>query len=217
MFGRRLERELAEKGDAFVDERFRAIPFDFSQLHKSMQHVGPLLLPKALEWHRGDPLLGKYRSARLVANIFPELPEDVVSQLIDYAQSHDRGAQEFVIDVMSNYDGASVAFIVLKELVAVLPADDVMLRSVRSALGETGVMHGEFGRRDAIIAEHEQLKAWLADERDAVVKFAETSLKSLDNAIAAAQQGAEADIAMRKLSYGEPLGDEKLDDPDNEA
>ena len=60
-------------------------------------------------------------------------------------------------------------------------------------------MHGEFGYRDAIVAERERLQSWLADERDPVRLFAEVLIKSLENAIAAAQQDAESDIAMRKL------------------
>jgi ppGpp synthetase/RelA/SpoT-type nucleotidyltranferase len=208
LFGARLKREREEKENALVDDRFEAVPYNFSSLHRSMQRSGPLLLPEALEWHRADPLLGQYKSARLVANIFPELPEDVIKQLIEYARSGDRAAQDFVIDVMSNYDGADVAFTVLKELVAVLPPEDELLRGLRAALGETGVMHGEFGYRDAIVAERERLQSWLADEREPVRLFAEAHIKSLENAIAAAQQDAESDIAMRKLEYGEGLDDD---------
>jgi len=216
LFGARLERERAEKGGALVDERFKAIPFNFSRLHKSMQHAGPLLLPKALAWHRADPLLGQYKSARLVANMFPELPEDVISQLIDYAKSGDHGTQEFVINVMSNYEGAPVVFTVIKELVAALPGDDELLSSVIAALGATGVTSGEFGRRDAIATQRERLASWLADEREPVKKFANEHIKNLDNAIATAQQVAETDIAMRKLTYGEDLDGEKSEQGDVE-
>ncbi|MEO1248525.1 MAG: RelA/SpoT domain-containing protein [Pseudomonadota bacterium] len=208
LFGARLERQSSEQGNAYANARFTAIPLDFDRLHKSMQHTGPLLLPKALEWHRRDPQLGKFRSARLVANVFPELPEDAVSQLIDYAKSGDRAAQNFVIDVMSNYNGAPIVYTVLKELVAVVPVGDEILGGVRVAFGETGVMYGEFGLRNAMVTERERISTWLADERDPVVKFAEAQIRSLNNAIAAAQQDAEADIAMRKLSYGEQLDDE---------
>jgi hypothetical protein len=69
-------------------------------------------------------------------------------------------------------------------------------------------MRGEFGYRDAIVAERESLRSWLADERELVRQFAEAHIKSLDNAIAAAQQAAESDIAMRKLEYGEGLDDD---------
>ena len=205
MFGLRLERERMEKGNALVDDRFEAVPHDFNHLRHSMQKSGAVLLPKALDWHRADPLLGHYKSARLVANIFPNLPEDVIKQLIDYAKSGDRGAQDFVISVMRNYDGADVAFTVLKEMVAVHPAEDDLLRGVRAALDETGLMKGEFGYRDALITEQERLKSWLTDERKPVRLFAEVNIRRLDNAIAAAQQGAESDIAMRKLRRGEGL------------
>jgi hypothetical protein len=215
LFGARIERERVEKEDALVDDRFEAVPYDFSRLHHSMQACGPLLLPKALEWHRADPFLGQYKSARVVANMFPAMPESVIAQLTEYAKSGDRGTQDFVIDVMSNYDGADVAFTILKELVAVLPADDELLSGVRAAIGETGIMHGEFGRRDAIAAERERLASWLTDPREPVRRFAEEHIKSLDNAIAAAQQDAENDIAMRKLDYGEDLDDKRPDDDDD--
>jgi ppGpp synthetase/RelA/SpoT-type nucleotidyltranferase len=208
MFGARLERERAEKGNALVDDHFEAVPHDFSRLHHSMQKSGVILLPKALDWHRADPFLGQYKSARLVANIFPKLPEDVIGQLIEYASSCDRAAQAFVIDVMSNYDGADVAFTVLKEMVAVLPIQDDILRKVRAALGKTGVMHGEFGYRDARVAERERLRSWLTDEREPVRLFAKSHFNNLDNEIAAAQQNVESDIAMRKLEYGEGLDDD---------
>jgi hypothetical protein len=217
LFGARLERERSEKGNALADDRFEAVPYDFSRLHTAMQDSGPLLLPKALEWHRADPVLGQFKSARVVANMFPKIPEGVLAQLIKYARSGDRGAQDFVIDVMSNYDGADVAFTVLKELVAVVPVDDELLSGVRAALGETGVMHGEFGRRDAIIAEREHLASWLADERGPVRLFAEAHIRSLQNAIAAAQQDAESDIAMRKLSYGEGFDDDTPKGSDDQS
>lgn len=206
LFGSRLERERAANSRDLTD-RYEAIPFDFSELHKTMQKSGSLLLPKALEWHRADPILGRFRSARVVANIFPEVSDEVLALLTAYARSGENDAQKFVIDVMSNYDGADIAFTVLKELVAVLPVGDELLGGVRTALGETGVMHGEFGYRDALIAERERLLPWLTDEREPVRLFAESEVRSLDNAIAAAQQDAEADIAQRRLRYGEGLDD----------
>lgn len=210
VFGERIRRERAEEESALADDRYDAVPRDFTRLHTKLAAAGPLLLPKALEWHREDPHLGQFKSARVVSNAFPDPPADVVAQLIAYARSNDRGAQDFVIDVMSNYDGAPIAFIVLKELVAVLPAGDEFLRGVRIALGATGVMHGEFGHRDALEAEQSNLTDWLTDSREPVRKFAVNLQKSVQNEVNLAQQNAEEDIAMRKLDYGEPLdGGEK--------
>jgi len=211
VFGARLEREKTKDGSVPADERFEAIPYDFSRLHQSMQNSGEILLPRALEWHRSDPRPGQDKSGRFVAIIFPDLPDAIVNDLIKYAKSHDRGAQHFVIDVMSNYDGSDVAFAVLKELVAVLPLEDELMSSIRSALYENGVMSGEFGYRDALIAKREKLQNWITESRDPVREFAENFIRILNNDIAAAQQQAETDIAQRKLNYGEDLDDDTAD------
>jgi hypothetical protein len=106
---------------------------------------------------------------------------------------------------MSSYNGADVVFSVLREMVAVLPLEDDLLRGVCATLGRTGVMRGEFGFRDALVAERKSLASWLSDGREPVRMFAEAAIRSLENAIAVAQQDAEADIALRRLSYGEEL------------
>jgi hypothetical protein len=73
------------------------------------------------------------------------------------------------------------------------------------ALAERGVMHGEFGYRDALIDQRNAVEAWLTDDRQPVRVFAEDLLRSIDNEIAAAERSAREDIAMRRLEYGEPL------------
>jgi hypothetical protein len=110
-----------------------------------------------------------------------------------------------VIAITKNYNGTPVAHTVLRELVAVLPAGDSLLRSVHIALGQTDILRGEFGYRDALVAQQSALEQWLTDQREPVRRFAEDLRKSLDNAVAAAQRSAEADIAMRKLAFDEPL------------
>lgn len=210
LFAARLERERQEKSDPLADERFEAIPYDFSRLHKAMEQSGPLLLPKALDWHRADPALGQFKSGRFVANVFPAPPpQDVIDQLTGFAMSGDAEKQDFVIDVTANYDGAPVVFTILKEMVAVLPPEAELLKGVSAALAETGVMHGEFGYRNALAAQRDALMAWLDDEREPVRAFAEDEIKGLENAIAAAQQDATESIAMRRLQHGEGLEDDE--------
>jgi ppGpp synthetase/RelA/SpoT-type nucleotidyltranferase len=207
LFGARLERERNEKTDPLADDQFEAVPYDFDRLQKAMTQAGSVLLPKALDWHRADPALGQFKSGRVVANMFPEPPQDVIDTLIAYASSGEPDKQDFVIDVMANYDGAPVAFTVLKELVAVAPAGGDRLKGASVALSETGVMHGEFGYRNALVAQREALEPWLEDAREPVRAFAADEIAGLNNATAAAQQDADEGIAMRKLRYGEPLDD----------
>ena len=98
----------------------------------------------------------------------------------------------------------------LRDLVAVLPAEHPQLRNVPIALGATGVVRGEFGYRDALLDQRTAMEAWLSDERPAVQAFAKDVLHSLENEIAAAERRAREEIAMSRLEFAEPL-----DDPPN--
>ena len=172
-----------------------------------MTSVAPLVLARAFDWYRREGILAEFKSANFVATLFPEPPDDLVGLLTEYATSDERERQEFVVSIMKNYKGAPIVHTVLRELVAALPVDDPLLRSVRIALGETGVMCGEFGHRDVLIDQQSALNPWLTDERGPVRSFAEDLRSRLNNAVAAAQRTAEADMAMRKLAYDEPLDD----------
>lgn len=206
LFGERLEwqRQYARTS---IDDRFEAVPFDFKRLQEAMTGASALALPRAFEWYVQDPVMAEFKSARFISNLFPEPSFELIQLLTEYAKSKEVQRQEFVIAIMTNYHGSPAVHAVLRELVAVLDIDDPLLRDVRIALGATGVMRGEFGHRDALISQQSGLDSWLADPREPVRRFAEDLRKSLDNALAAAQRSAEADIAMRRLAYGEPLSD----------
>ncbi|WP_139247315.1 hypothetical protein [Hyphomicrobium sp. NDB2Meth4] len=206
LFGERLERQR-QRARTSIDDRFEAVPFDFKRLREAMTGASALALPRAFEWYVQDPVLAEFKSARFISNLFPEPSAELIQLLTEYATSKEVQRQQFVIAIVTNYHGSPAVHVVLRELVAVLDIDDPLLRDVRIALGATGLMRGEFGHRDALLSQLSALELWLADPREPVRRFAEDLRKSLDNAIAAAQRSAEADIAMRRLEYGEPLSD----------
>jgi hypothetical protein len=206
LFGERLERQR-QYARTSIDDRFEAVPFNFKRLQEAMTGASALALPRAFEWYVQDPVMAEFKSARFISNLFPEPSFELTQLLTEYAKSKEVQRQEFVIAIMTNYHGSPAVHAVLRELVAVLDIDDPLLRDVRIALGATGVLRGEFGHRDALIIQQSALDSWLADPREPVRRFAEDLRKSLDNALAAAQRSAEADIAMRRLAYGEPLVD----------
>jgi hypothetical protein len=119
-------------------------------------------------------------------------------------ETGDQTTREFVLAVLANYEGAAFMHALLRNIVAALPEGDELLSDVSLALHETGVMHGEFGAVAAYRAKADALKAWLADDRARVQAFAEDTLRSYENHIAAEQQRAEEDLAMRRLAYDEP-------------
>jgi ppGpp synthetase/RelA/SpoT-type nucleotidyltranferase len=205
VFGRRLARERATNQDVHIARQYNAIPFDFHHLHTVMGGAVDAAVDAALEWSREEDTVISLESARFVAILFPNAPQDLLNKLSSFVQSGDEGRQAFAVAVLRNYKGSPFVHSVLKDLVAVLPANDSQLSDVRVALAERGVMHGEFGYRDALIDQRNAVEAWLTDDRQPVRVFAEDLLRSIDNEIAAAERSAREDIAMRRLEYGEPL------------
>ena len=149
--------------------------------------------------------LMEFRSARFVSILFPGGSPQLAEKLSAFVNSGEAERQEFVVAVLKNYKGSPFIDPVLRDLVAVLPADAPMLRNVRIALAATGVMHGEFGFRDALVDQQNAMEAWLTDERQPMREFAEDLLRSIENEIAVAERSAREDIAMRRLEYDEPL------------
>ena len=198
LFGQRLAHEPREEGDTF-----EAIPFDFHRLHEAMSGHAVFAVDRAIEWSGNDGLLVESRSARLIAIMFPERSDEIERKLIELVQSGDRKRQEFVVSVMRNLKGRPIVYAVMRELVAALPFGDQLSGAVDIALSERGVLHGEFGYRDALVDQKAAMESWRDDERQAVRAFAGDAIRTLDNQIAAAQRSAEEDIAMRRLRYGE--------------
>jgi ppGpp synthetase/RelA/SpoT-type nucleotidyltranferase len=204
VFGRRLARERATDQETHVARQYNAIPFGFHHLHTVMGGVVDTAVDAALQWSREEAVIG-LESARFIAILFPSAPQDLLNKLSSFVQSGNEDRQSFAVAVLRNYKGHPSIHSVLKDLVAVLPANDSQLSDVRGALAERGVMHGEFGYRNALIDQRNAVEAWLTDDREPVRLFAEDLLRSLDNEIAAAERSAREDIAMRRLEYGEPL------------
>lgn len=200
LFGQRLAHERREE-----DDTFEAIPFDFYRLHEAMSGQAAFAVDRAIEWSGNDGHLVEFRSARLIAIMFPKHSDEFERKLIECVQSGDRARQEFVVSVMRNLKGKPIVYAVMRELVAVLPVGDQLLGGVEIALSERGVLHGEFGYRDALVDQKAAMESWRDDERERVRAFANDAIRTLDNQIAAAQRGAEEDIAMRRLLYGEPI------------
>ncbi|MFM8940026.1 MAG: hypothetical protein ACKOEY_08505, partial [Phenylobacterium sp.] len=93
----------------------------------------------------------------------------------------------------------------LKRIIDELAPDNRLLGGVEDALWDMGVVYGEFGVMEHYAARKTDLEAWLHDPRETVRTFASAFIRKLDSMIASAQRSAEADIALRRLSYNENL------------
>jgi hypothetical protein len=86
------------------------------------------------------------------------------------------------------------------------------LQRVIIAIGETGVVGGEFGYPDALEARKALLQPWRDDSDEKVRQFAQREIHALIRTIAALMRAAEAGIAHRRLQYHEEFGGDR-DEP----
>ena len=199
-FGSRLEVE--SKPAAGGKMRYEAIPFSY-RLHEQLAKTPEYLVEKARSWFEKDKLLFQYRGCRLLSNVFPNFPPELVRILQSLIQIHDRANIEFVVKIMRNYEGNAFIYDLCKEIVALLQPEDTLLNEIEVALDSTGVVSGEFGFVEAYKRKKTELEPWLSDPDERVQSFARRHLISLDRRIAAEQRRSEEDFEMRKREYGE--------------
>jgi ppGpp synthetase/RelA/SpoT-type nucleotidyltranferase len=208
-FGSRLEIE--SKPAAGDKKRYEAIPFRFYLLHEQLAKTPEYLVEKARSWFEKDKLLFQYRGGRLLSNVFPNFPAELVRILQSLIQGHDRANIEFVVKILRNYEGKAFIYDLCKEIVALLPPEDTLLNEIEAALDSTGVVTGEFGFVEAYKRKRTEFESWLSDPQESVQSFARRHVLSLDRRIAAEQRRSEEDLEMRKREYGDDAPDKRND------
>jgi len=199
-FGARFAREAEESED---EERFEAVPFRFHGLEKELSKDPQLAISKGLSWFARDSKLFRFRGGRLLSSAFPNCTPQFAAALTELVRAGGDTEADFALAILQNYPGETSTHVVLKEIVSLFPDDVSKMSQVRAAIGNTGVVSGEFGLAEAWRARKESLTQWLADERPSVKAFAEKHIARLDLMITSEWRRAEAEREMRNRSYEE--------------
>ena len=196
-FGTRLKFEDAERSSL----RYSAIPYDFSQCGSVLQKVPDQVVSKVRTWFDTDKTLFTYRGGRLIKIVFPEPNVPILAELHKLVAAGTQENFEFVIHVLSNYNGHVDTHELLKEVINSLAPDSPLLNEIAIALDAEGVVSGEFGYVATYLRKKAEIEPWLADTRVKVKTFAEHRIIGLDRVIADEQRRAEQDVEMRKRTY----------------
>ena len=156
-----------------------------------------------LKTYDGNYGLFIYRGARLLKNIFPDLPTEFEHKLIQVVQTKAEDNYLFVMAILRNYDGRPSIHVVCKELVKILPEGDKLLNEVSIILQSTGVVSGEYGFVEAYKNKIDEIAPWLEDRDSKVKHFAEEYVESLEKQIEYEQKRADEDVMLRKHQYGD--------------
>jgi ppGpp synthetase/RelA/SpoT-type nucleotidyltranferase len=206
-FGQRLKHKRDRDGDF----RYDAVPYQFHGLEKELSKDAPLAVSIVRGWYGEDSALFRFLGGRLLSTAFPKFVSGIAATLETLVTSGTSTDADFVLAVIENYHGEAETHEVLKRIVAKYPKDRDKLSGVSASLGNTGVVHGEFGFVDAIRAKKLIVEPWLADRREEVRAFAAEYMRQSDIEIADEQRRAEGRKALRELQYDE--GEDGLASP----
>lgn len=181
---------------------YDAIPFSFHRLHEPLAKSPELVVNIVRQWFDDDGELFRYRGANLLKIVFPDFPREFESILLKLVQTGDRSNVDFVLSVLTNYEGQSFLHSICKEIIAVLPEDDDLHDRTMVVLDSTGVVSGEFGFAEAYERKAEEMKTWLTDKNDKVRRFAAEHSETLKRIAESERQRAVEEIALRKHVYG---------------
>ncbi|KTC65359.1 Uncharacterised protein (plasmid) [Legionella adelaidensis] len=191
------------------DDRFEALPFQFSSLSEPLSKVPEQIIELILSYKKFDDRLFTYNAARLLNLIFPKLEEQPVFEksLIQLVNSGDDLTLFFIADILRGYDGNKSIYPICKELIKVANNNEDLLNAVAIALQSTGVVEGAEGFIYIYEERMKEIEMWLEEQNRDVILFAKNYLASLKRQIEAEKQRTSEDEALRRHQYG--LDDEQ--------
>ncbi|WP_454783288.1 hypothetical protein [Legionella sp. WA2022007384] len=186
------------------DDRFEALPFQFSSLSEPLSKVPEQIIELILSYKKFDDRLFTYNAARLLNLIFPKLEEQPAFEklLIQLVNKGDDLTHFFIADILRGYDGNKSIYPICKELIKVANNNEDLLNAVAIALQSTGVVEGTEGFIYIYEERIKEVEMWLDDQNREVVLFAKNYIAILKRQIEAEKQRTSEDEALRRHQYG---------------
>lgn len=197
-------RRLLDRSDK-KPENFKAIPYKPHRLNLALSKSPELFFSSLSEWFADRPSVFQFEGATLLESVFPGYPDIAKRHLENFLETN----PSFVIACLEGFEGTGAIYPTMYEVIKNLPVDSPLFRKADFALDASGVISGEFGRVERNNRLIELLQPWLVDDTAKIRDFALMRIDHLTKANVAETQRVEAEIAARKLAYGEDLGDDK--------
>jgi len=182
---------------------YEAIPFNFHRLAQPLVSHLDTILATVSAWYDDDYHLFRFRSAKLISNIFPTYTPELNTKLLELLSDSDENKHRIVMAILLNYNGVPEINDICRSMISSLPEGNALLDEISMIMQSTGVLEGEFGRVNALQQKKEAISEWLNDSNTKVKAFARKYIAGLKKQIIYEQRRAEEDIELRKHQYGD--------------
>ncbi len=209
-FGQRIK---SSKIHSSID--YNPIPFKFHELNKVFQPHADDVVSAMRAWCDSDDDISPWNLSYFLSGIYPKFEEPLTSVLIELVKDGDYSDLEFVTKSLRRFNGREELLPLLREIIASDFVDEKIGNIVTDVIRSTGIVKGEYGLAQTYQEKAEMLHPWLEDSNEQVVAFAKSEIHRFEQEYAQEIRRVSEQIAMRKLDFGEPLGDrEPPDDND---
>jgi hypothetical protein len=198
-----FKNRLDYKSEVDYHENYETVPYGFQELQKPLSRDVELAVDTVRSWYRADKSLFQYRGGKMLHNVFPNFSAELEANLIRIVREKTDEDIDFVLQILSPYNGEVFLHKICKEIVDSAPENDGYLRKIEVILENTDNVSGQFGLVEAYQRKKEEAKSWMDDNRPRVRAFGERYQRSLERAIAAEQRRSEADYELRRRDWPE--------------
>jgi hypothetical protein len=205
-----FEERLMFSASSDAPSGYEPIPYQFYELKNNFQGIADHAVDIARRLFENGDAMFQFTGGRLISATFPAFSDTLNRKLMSLVQTGSHDDLEFVIRLLSSYDGEPFLEPLCQEIIRRLPVDDDLRDNVELVLQATGVVTGEFGLVEAYRGKRDALVPWLSDADEKVQSFAKDYIASLDRQIAAEQRRSEEELEMRKRRYEEPNKDKEI-------
>jgi hypothetical protein len=193
-----LHKRLKQSTDIW-ELGFRAIPFEFYYLNKSLREQGEITVNEIFKWFKDEKLW--FAASHLLRNIFKDIDMPLENKLMSLIKSNNIKNHQIVFSVLAAYDGKETINDLCKKIINSKPKDYVLWDKVMNIMSEMGTVSGEYGFVDALIKKKENIQGWKIDNSKVIQEFSLKYEAYLDEKIPAYRSSADEDIMIRKREF----------------
>jgi len=197
-FEKRIEYAKA-KG---YDSKYEDIPFSLYSISNILSSSPEKLISLIKRNYRYDYGVYRYGVVSLFEKCFTPYESYLTDIIFKELDPKDKSELQVIIAIISCYEGHSSILPLVETLLTELDYNEESNRMISHALFQTGVTSGEYGHANALKQKLEDIKPWLSNENDNVVKFATLYSESLKKYIEQEIKRVDERVALEKHKYG---------------
>ncbi len=191
----RVEEEVR---GAKEDRRYKAIPYNFDEVNKSLGKHAEVVVGELLIWRRKREWRYGWEAEHLVEKIFPEFDVGLEQALIGLIKSKERGIREMILGILSAYKGQVFLHGICKEFVKAFGDEGEYATRLLLPLSRTGVVRGQYGFVKAYKKRREEMQPWKSDSHKGVRRFGLRFEEYIEGRIADEQMRADEEDSLLK-------------------